>query len=363
VDIVLGDQGTYFTADGTQLVAVNQASGAEQWRWRPNNGSTVQIIAATAGGGVAVRNILQNSIQEDVVRLDSTGTPTSDAWGTAGGSAGYSVLSNSTYITNGLWVGVGGTAVVAELKGDLMDVGLTDYAYSGGNEARQNKKPIPSVKTYVPFQIDNPGQSQYTPSHYAADMRSAIPASVAHLSFELLGTATYPKFMGDVQSRNFKAVGYVGHSYEPQGTSVGICFAINDSSQPQWTSDCIIQSSQRGLFNPGTEVKPEYVDKISTQAKVIYIAACATDTIFRLLWDTTDGTKGKAIILPNATTRSQPVNLVHGAVVWQIVAYHLSQGETVQASVAAGNVVANSQNFNERWTFIGDGNVRIAPQN
>src|ERR1700685_4057743 len=65
-DMVLGDQGTYFLTDGNQIVNVNEASGNELWRWQPSQG-TVQIIAATVGGGVSVKNIVGN--QEDVVRL------------------------------------------------------------------------------------------------------------------------------------------------------------------------------------------------------------------------------------------------------------------------------------------------------
>jgi len=33
-DMVLGDQGTYFTANSNKLLAVN-VSGAEEWRWQP----------------------------------------------------------------------------------------------------------------------------------------------------------------------------------------------------------------------------------------------------------------------------------------------------------------------------------------
>ena len=63
------------------MIDVNEASGNQVWSWQPDQG-TVQIIAATAGGGVAVKNIVSN--QEDVVRLDLNGNPTYDTWGTSG---------------------------------------------------------------------------------------------------------------------------------------------------------------------------------------------------------------------------------------------------------------------------------------
>jgi hypothetical protein len=74
-DIVLGDQGTYFITDGTQVIDVDESSGG-RWNWQPSEG-TVQLIAATAGGGAAVLNTLYNG-QQDVVRLDATGNPTYD---------------------------------------------------------------------------------------------------------------------------------------------------------------------------------------------------------------------------------------------------------------------------------------------
>jgi hypothetical protein len=64
-DMVLGDQGTYFVTDGNQIVDVDEASGSEMWDWQPSNNSTVQIIAATSGGGVAVLNGTDNFVLLD----------------------------------------------------------------------------------------------------------------------------------------------------------------------------------------------------------------------------------------------------------------------------------------------------------
>jgi hypothetical protein len=63
--MVLGDQGSNFANHGYRVVAVNQASGAEQWRWELSEG-TVQIIAATSGiGGIAVLNGTDNFVFVD----------------------------------------------------------------------------------------------------------------------------------------------------------------------------------------------------------------------------------------------------------------------------------------------------------
>lgn len=134
-DVVLGDQGTYFTTDSIQIIGVNEASGAQAWTWQPNAGS-VAIISATAGGGVAVLNTIGN--QQDVVRLDSTGAPTYDTWGTSGGSAAYGVLSNSTYFANDLWVGTAGDPVISGLTGDPLPQADSVYANHAGTSQQQS---------------------------------------------------------------------------------------------------------------------------------------------------------------------------------------------------------------------------------
>ena len=151
-DTVLGDQGTYFITDGNQVVCVDEASGNEQWRWRSNSG-TAEIIAATAGGGVAVKNIVGN--QEDVVRLDSTGTPTFDTWGTSGGSAGYGVLSYSTYWANGVWFGVGGDPVPEGVVGEPLGDAGGPYPFAGGNGPGQHASETPTVVNFLPSLIEN----------------------------------------------------------------------------------------------------------------------------------------------------------------------------------------------------------------
>ena len=133
--MVLGDQGTYFSTDGNQIVDVNEASCSELWSWQPNSG-TAEIIAATAGGGVAVKNIVGN--QEDVVRLDRAAIPPTTHWGTAGGSAGYGVLSNSTYFANGVWFGTTGDPVIAGLEGDPEVDAPQVYSDHGGTPQKQS---------------------------------------------------------------------------------------------------------------------------------------------------------------------------------------------------------------------------------
>lgn len=84
---------------------------------------------------MAIRNIVGN--QEDVVRIDASGSATYDTWGTTGGSAGYGVLSNSTYFANGLWVGTTGDPVIAGVIGDTESDAPDVYADHGGTPQNQ----------------------------------------------------------------------------------------------------------------------------------------------------------------------------------------------------------------------------------
>ena len=182
-DMVLGDQGTYFTSDGTQVIDVNEASGNQVWSWQPDQG-TVQIIAATAGGGVAIRNILSPG-QEDVVRLDATGTPTYDSWGTAGGSAGYGVLSNSTHFAGGLWFGTAGDPAFAGMVGDTESDAPSDYGPHGGTPQNQSSAP-PANLMLVGWSDTYSNLAQYREiQYYLVDVTgNKLPSSVKYNVWE-----------------------------------------------------------------------------------------------------------------------------------------------------------------------------------
>jgi len=163
-DIVLGDQGTYFISDGNQIVNINESSGSELWRWQPSSG-TVQIVAATAGGGIAVRNIVGG--QEDVVRLDTSGNPTYDTWGTSGGSAGFGVISNISYTSNGLWSGTTGDPVISSVIGDDLLEALNLWVWGHGEGSG-----------------DKQGQSEADPALKLVGIRDCTTSGGSPLQYE-----------------------------------------------------------------------------------------------------------------------------------------------------------------------------------
>jgi hypothetical protein len=193
-DMVLGDQGTYFTSDGNQVIDVNEADGNQLWTWQPSQG-TVQIIAATAGGGVAVKNIVGN--QEDVVRFDSTGSPTYDTWGTAGGSAGYGVLSNSAYFANDLWIGTTGDPVISGMIGNLLPVANDNWPWGTGGGAGDHEGQAvgpPALKLQAIYDCTQPDPAAGTPQPYERDLNyqlvdlhnNKVPISQQYTVYEKL---------------------------------------------------------------------------------------------------------------------------------------------------------------------------------
>jgi hypothetical protein len=71
---VLGENGTAFAAVNGKFVSFNIASGSVNWTWTANYTWSADMIAATAGSGLVVRDGNQ------VARLDSSGTATYDTW-------------------------------------------------------------------------------------------------------------------------------------------------------------------------------------------------------------------------------------------------------------------------------------------
>jgi hypothetical protein len=78
--MVLGENGTAFATDGSTVVSFDVNSGLVNWSYQAPSTSSVSIIASTAGNGLVAKLTDYQSGFDTVVRLDSTGQPTLDAW-------------------------------------------------------------------------------------------------------------------------------------------------------------------------------------------------------------------------------------------------------------------------------------------
>jgi hypothetical protein len=115
--MVLGDNGTAFATDGHSVVAFNVPSLAPTWTYG-SGGGQLSFVAATSNGGVAV-----DDSQQGIIQLDSSGTA----------SAPVAGLQGAQYFGNGLWVGVEGDPVMAELQGNLITWAGSVWNFPFGN--------------------------------------------------------------------------------------------------------------------------------------------------------------------------------------------------------------------------------------
>ncbi|MBI1749260.1 MAG: hypothetical protein HYR59_01210 [Acidobacteria bacterium] len=77
--LVLGENGTAFATDQSQVLSFDLATGAVRWSWQPAQGP-VEMIMATAGNGLVAKNRDETTGLETAVRLDSFGVPTYESW-------------------------------------------------------------------------------------------------------------------------------------------------------------------------------------------------------------------------------------------------------------------------------------------
>ncbi len=78
-EMVLGDNGTAFVNGGGTVTAFDLTSMAPLWTYQAPTGNGMSIITSSAGGGLVAKTT-DGSNYDTVIRLDPTGTPTTDNW-------------------------------------------------------------------------------------------------------------------------------------------------------------------------------------------------------------------------------------------------------------------------------------------
>jgi hypothetical protein len=184
--------------------------------------------------------------------------------------------------------------------------------------------------------------------------------------------ATEKAFVNEV-GKPLAAVGFIGHSL-----LTGNIHAI--------TPECITYSVGLKLYDENLAADPSNatpdcpvenyansvpVQKLQTQAHIIFIAACDIGPVFKNLWNIHDtvngqgGTKGQALVVP--VGEENTVTLGHAVTYWDrllfdLVVKHMQLGPAVDESNAyfltLGNDV-NGKPITEQWKVIGDGDVTI----
>ena len=142
--LVLGESGVAFASGQTtavdgvtqvsQIASFNLTSGSTNWTYQAPQGSTLSIIAAASGNGLAAKTTSQNSI-DTVVRFSPTGTVTTDSWN------GTQVA----YYIGTLWTGTASNnSAVAYAAPPVLLSSSAWFQPEGGGQG--NKSAIPALK-------------------------------------------------------------------------------------------------------------------------------------------------------------------------------------------------------------------------
>jgi hypothetical protein len=148
------------------------------------------------------------------------------------------------------------------------------------------------------------------------------------------------------------AVAFIGHSLRPVGLdqSVGLQLA-----------DGFIVKRTTPQYGPVDGAPYTIVDRIESNAKIVFVASCRIGPEFLSLWDINASTSNRALIVPVGTETE--TNLYAAALAWIAIATKLGvDGLPVGQAVAAGNVVLQNNGVPEselRFQVIGGTSVRI----
>lgn len=126
--LVLGENGVAFATDLKSVVAFNIASMAPLWSY--SSASGMDLMAATAGGGVAI-----NDVQAGIVLLSSNGNATQIATGSA--------LSMPSYSWKGSWTALSSMGGVSEILLPLLPGFTSLWAKPEGNPSSSSAEGRP----------------------------------------------------------------------------------------------------------------------------------------------------------------------------------------------------------------------------
>ena len=146
--LVLGDNGKAFATDGTKITQFDVNSGPD-WTW--NSGDSVDLVMATAGGGVIAKNT-----SGTLYTLDSTGTATAST--TTNGATDY--YASSKWQATGMLGLLQGPQIEppwapgGRPKGDAQHNGATDPGLKVvGVRDCANKQTLFNVTSYTRYPI------------------------------------------------------------------------------------------------------------------------------------------------------------------------------------------------------------------
>jgi hypothetical protein len=345
---VLGDNNTLFTNNGNRLVAFDVSGGAPLWTQQAPPNGQLALVAASTDGGVVAKNITPDSVGgdggEQIVNFDTSGNPTYDASLSAG-------TTGLDYWTLGTYLGLNG--VFQQVMGPTpFQVAVSPAPHPNGGSRHQNgDNNRPELLQFVGSDISPPFE---TLANYQRHFKQTVPVKAARSEYFLGDTGTVPVFQSAVMTP-MDVVSFIGHAYELPGCSacnppypirsVGLWFGkqVSQAQLGKWALERKSQPDDYPHYWPAfPSITTELDHPIQTRAPVIFIGSCRNNLWFEQLWDISDSTKYRALIVPSGNS---DVDLGVAFVAWKEIARSLAVGYNVNDAVSNGNKVVQQTNF------------------
>ena len=361
--LVLGENGVAFatngvdTVNGPMVASFSVSSGAVNWTYGTAPQNTSSIIEATSGNGLVAKTTNQSG--SDTVLNFSSGGGILDQ--PLGG------LSHVDYYSNGQWMALTTSGFEAVFS-DAIQSATSSSPHVGGN--------IPVFEIFEPF-------DPAPPTKLAVNLATRYQAIVGKTpaEFEPSALATWEAFKVQIK-KPAVVVAFIGHSltspFLDNGVlrAVGLCFfnweceerlAVPGDPEYCTTPGCFEGLTPNPKYPTMTVAYP--VDPLTTQAKIIFIAACVMDANMQSWLGITSATLGRALVVPPSAT---DIDLDMGEYEWERIALHLNDVPgvtTLRTAVAAANadVVNAAPWYNEMnqvvppqaWQVIGDSSIHF----
>ena len=244
-------------------------------------------------------------------------------------------------------VSSGDSSQVLATVSDMSYASPSGYSLVRGNEGQRGAVRRPTFVYFCPNDLLST-VPPITCGDYAVSVRNQV--RTGQLKTEppriySVSAATADRFKTEVTEGSGDAIAFIGHGIfvQPYG-AVGLEFADKDLVKPGFSGHH--ESNQIRVTTP-----------LIPHAKVVFIAACEIAETFMSLWDISDTTTGRALIV--AVGPSGDVDLHDASLAWDRIAVALADGSTItQAKDVANAWLAGIGNA-LRFQVAGDGNVKV----
>jgi hypothetical protein len=327
---LVGEDGTVLLRSDQSISAIDAVSGSEKWRVLVSDPPFFRVlpVAALSGGG----GLAYNHSTATLMHISADGQVVESQ------ALGLTPYADVVQIDDNALLGV-------DPSGSLVKVVTSSYADRtfAPSATGQNTAVKPVIVTVAPLANYGPNDgSTFTGREAGLALRSAVNLQKVALNTLTEGRATlfsyldavgteFPGSSLAIRNAQVQMVGFIGHSIERAdlNTTVGLQFSDRDLIKQrlpllgeQWTGN-----------PPGREF---YVDKIHSQAKIIFVGSCFLGADFLSLWDITASTPDRVLVVPENPNLTADL-YVSAKFAWPAFSAALSRGKTVDEAIVAAN--------------------------